>query len=292
MSRSNLATDCGRLLARTAIAAILAATLSLSGLDAWAQSNQDGESSDFSWEFLPDDSLDKGFYQSYLYGVPDNPSEDWVLAYGGRLYDLWWVVLLVDPPAGRHPSYPKAGVAPDLETWRCVSCHGWDYRGAEGNFASGPNYTGIKGINGKVGADPKEIERILRDPVHGYTEDMIPDNAISALALFVSKGQDDPTAQINTTTRRVSGRPDEGRRLFQTVCAICHDFDGRAYITGEGDGLNTLGAIANSDPWRALHKLSNGQTYADMPALRALGRQSLMDLLAYVQTLPEEPIEP
>ena len=290
MSASNFASAAARGLSCFALAASLASLLLFASPGAQAQSQS--ESSDFSWEFLPDDTLDKGFYQSYLYGVPDNPSEDWVLAYGGRLYDLWWVVLLVDPPAGRHPSYPKAGVAADLETWRCVSCHGWDYRGRDGAFASGPNYTGIKGINGKVGADPKEIERILRAPAHGYTEEMIPDNALSALALFVSKGQDDPTAQIDTTTRRVSGRPDEGRRLFQTICAICHDFDGRAYITGEGDGLNTLGAIANSDPWRALHKLSNGQTYADMPALRALGRQSLMDLMAYLQTLPEEPLEP
>ena len=41
---------------------------------------------------------DKGFYQSYLYGAPDVPSESWLLAYGGRLYDTWWAVLFQTHP--------------------------------------------------------------------------------------------------------------------------------------------------------------------------------------------------
>ena len=55
--------------------------------------------------------------------------------------------------------------------------------------------------------------------------------------------------------------------------AIVPTVKGRAWITGEDDGLNNLGAIASSDPWRALHKMANGQTYADMPALRGLGER-------------------
>lgn len=280
----------GCLLCRLALAAIAAGALILAGPEPRAQDSS--EPNEFRWDFLPEDALDKGFYQSYLYGVPDDPSEEWVLAYGGRLYDLWWVVLLIDPPEGRHPAYPKAGVASDLETWRCVECHGWDYRGRDGVFVGGPHYTGIKGIDAMAGADPERITQILRAPGHGFSEEMISDRALSALALFVSKGQGKPTAHINPTTLKARGRPDEGRKLFQTICAICHDFDGRAWITGEDDGLNNLGAIASSDPWRALHKMANGQTYADMPALRGLGEQTLLDLLAYLQTLPKENLEP
>jgi len=33
----------------------------------------------------------------------------------------------------------------------------------------------------------------------------------------------------------------------------------------------------------------NGQTYADMPAMRAFGLQTVLDVLAYAQSLPTEP---
>ena len=47
---------------------------------------------------------DMGFYKSYVFGMPDDPSEAWQLAYGGRLYDMWWAVLLSDPPEETHPA--------------------------------------------------------------------------------------------------------------------------------------------------------------------------------------------
>ena len=110
------------------------------------------------------------------------------------------------------------------------------------------------------------------------------------------RGTDHGDLSTCVSFRRCGGSGDAARsarrKLFQTICAICHDFDGRAWITGEDDGLNNLGAIASADPWRALHKMANGQTYADMPALRGLGEQTLRDLLAYLQTLPKENLEP
>jgi hypothetical protein len=61
-----------------------------------------------------------------------------------------------------------------------------------------------------------------------------------------------------------------------------------AWITGDDDELTTLGAIASRDPWRGLHKVMNGQTYADMPAMRAFGLETVLDVLAYAQSLPSE----
>ena len=157
------------------------------------------------------DFQDKGFYQSYVFGAPDDPSEEWLLAYGGRLYDMWWAVLFVDPPQQTHPAYPKQGAASGPETWRCVECHGWDYRGRDGAYGVGPHYTGIKGISAMAGADPNRIAAIVRGPNHGYTVDMIPDAALNALALFVSKGQVDDDKLIDRATGRVRGDAVRGR---------------------------------------------------------------------------------
>lgn len=234
------------------------------------------------------DFEDQGFYQSYKFGIPDDPSEAWMLAFGGRLYDQWWAVLFADPPEGTHPRHPGTGEEPASESWRCVSCHGWDYRGRNGAYGSGPNYTGIVGIDGAAGRDLWSIVGVLRDDTHSFTKDLIPDDAALALALFVSHGQVDTEPLVDPATGRIAGDPERGRAVFQNLCAICHDFDGRAWIEGEAGIGDTLGAIARNDPWRALHKVMNGQTYADMPAMRALGLQTVLDVLSYVQTLPDE----
>jgi thiosulfate dehydrogenase len=117
---------------------------------------------------------------------------------------------------------------------------------------------------------------------------MIPNRALDALALFVSKGQIDTGQAIDPASGVVRGDAERGHAIFQNVCAICHDFDGMAWITGDADELTTLGAIAGRDPWRGLHKVMNGQTYADMPAMRAFGLETVLDVLAYAQSLPEE----
>ena len=40
------------------------------------------------------------------------------------------------------------------------------------------------------------------------------------------------------------------------------------------------------NPWEALHKIRNGQPGQPMPVLRVLPLQDMVDILAYVQTLP------
>lgn len=234
------------------------------------------------------DFQDKGFYQSYVFDKPADPSPAWIIAYGGRLYDQWWDVLLTDPPQAPHPSYPAVGRQSGPATWRCVECHGWDYRGKDGAYESGPHYTGTEGIDGAAGVEPARIVAVLRDDTHRFTPDMIPEEAALALALFVSRGQVKSAAAIDPRTGHFQGNPVRGRAVFQNVCAVCHDFDGGAWIEGEVEIGNTLGAIATNDPWRALHKVMNGQSYADMPAMRVLGLETVLDLLSYVQTLPHE----
>jgi thiosulfate dehydrogenase len=235
-----------------------------------------------------DEYSNKGFYQSYIFGRPDSPSESWMLAYGGRLYDMWWGVLFQEPPETTHPAYPESGQQSGAMTWRCVECHGWDYRGKDGAYAAGPHATGIKGVDGMAGAEPAAIAKIIRGPAHGYTPEMVPDEALAALALFVSKGVFSMAPFIDTDSRAVRGDRERGRHVYQNVCAICHDFDGLAWIAGEEEGLNSLAATSQANPWRAMHKIMNGQTYADMPALRVFGPEVVRDVLSYTQTLPHE----
>jgi len=217
---------------------------------------------------------------------PAVETDAFTIARGGQLYDKWWEVLEKKPPSETHPSYPASAKQKGEGTWRCKECHGWDYRGADGAYAKGGRVTGIKGIRGKAGADPKQIATILRDKTHAYTPEMLPDKAIERLAQFVSAGQIDVTPYIDSATKKAKGDPVRGARFYQTVCALCHGFDGKTLNFGSKDNPEFVGTLAQDNPWEALHKIRNGQPGVPMIALTVLSIQDQVDILAYAQTLP------
>ena len=137
-----------------------------------------------------------------------------------------------------------------------------------------------------AGADPRRIAAIVRGGVHGYTRKMIPDDALEKLAVFISRGQHRVDRYMDPKTRKARGSIKRGRAIFQNACANCHEFDGRAQITGERSDLSTIGAVAARNPWQALHKIRNGQPGGDMPAMRVFDPQVIADVLGYAQTLP------
>ncbi|MDH3669064.1 MAG: cytochrome c [Paracoccaceae bacterium] len=231
---------------------------------------------------------DEAYHRDYIYGVPDDPSEAWLMANGARLYDNWINALDADKPEGTHPAWPasntkkKGGV-----TWRCKSCHGWDYAGKDGAYAKGSYKTGIKGVRAFAGKDPAEIHKVLMAPVHGFTHEMIPKDAMLRIAAFVSRGQVDVSKYVNAD-KTVNGDPEKGKPIFQNICAACHGFDGKALDWGDPGDPGFVGTEAQGNPWETLHKIRAGHPGVEMPALMAFPIQDLVDLLSYTQTLPAE----
>jgi thiosulfate dehydrogenase len=229
---------------------------------------------------------DEAYHQDYIFGVPVDPTEAWSLANGARLYDNWINALGVDKPDVTHPAWPasntkkKGGV-----TWRCKSCHGWDYAGADGAYASGSYKTGITGVRAFAGRDPGEVHKVMMDETHGFTHEMIPKDAMLRLATFVSAGQIDAATYINAD-KSVNGDPQRGAAVFQNICAACHGFDGRALDWGNDEKSKFIGTEAQSNPWEVLHKIRAGHPGVEMPALMGFPIEDAIDLLSYTQTLP------
>jgi thiosulfate dehydrogenase len=227
------------------------------------------------------------YHNDFLKGAPKDPTEEWAMGWGGRLYDKWWEQIGNEEPKETHPAYPAAGKQKGATTWRCKECHGWDYKGKDGAYGPGAGrFTGIKGITGAAGKDPKAIALMLRDKPHGYTPAMIPDDILSRVALFVSKGQHDAEAVIDRAAKKVKGDVDRGRKHYQNVCALCHGFDGKSINFGDDKKPEYVGTIAQENPWELLHKIRNGQPGIPMPAWRAFDMTPITDVAAYTQTLP------
>lgn len=216
----------------------------------------------------------------------ENETELFTILRGGQIYDNWVSATEADKPKATHPSYPKAGKKKGASTWRCKECHGWDYRGADGAYAKGSHYTGIMGVRSWVGKDPDAIAKVVRNEAHGYTKAILSDNAVAKVSLFLSRGQIDMDQYIERKTKKARGDANRGARFYQTVCSICHGFDGREINFKDDPKKEYIGTVAAANPWETLHKIRNGQPGVAMPALGALSIQDQVDILAYTQTLP------
>lgn len=203
---------------------------------------------------------------------------------GGRLYDNWQKEIKATAPKEEQRAYPsdKAFANDPENNWRCKECHGWDYLGKEGAYGQGRHFTGIKGIREIAGAPIEDIVTILKDNNHGYNG-LLNGEDLKDLANFVSKGQIDMDAFIERTTRKARGDSYKHKEYYETICANCHGSNGKKIST-----MPPLGKIAKNNPWEALHKILNGHPDEEMPALRVLNFQILVDVLSFTQTLPSE----
>lgn len=230
--------------------------------------------------------------QDFIHGVPEYPSEPWLLAAGGRIYDDWASALDREGIETTNPAYPVAANAEQTGygTWRCKECHGWDYLGKDGIYSKGGHFTGIAGINGAIGKPVDQIAVMLRDANHPYTVEMISDEEMLRVAAFVSRGQVDMRSFLDMDTRTVNkGNVNRGREIFQTTCAACHGFDGRAMDWGSDGNHNYVGTEAVEVPDEVMHKILNAHTGVQMINLRAFPLEYAIDVIAYAATLPLDP---
>ncbi len=222
----------------------------------------------------------------------DDPTKGrkWLLALGGKLYDNMFLTLGISPPRGRNPLYPAGAAIPAADTWRCVACHGWDYRGREGHLKKVMNSPAFVSLRKMAGQPQKQIVAAMTRGKHALYVRQLPPPMLNALAFFISMGQHDITGLIDIKGRAKGDRL-VGKDIYEGVCISCHQADGKAFIEGEEGDVPALGWVTSRRPEQALHKIRNGVPGADMLSLRFLTMEQVAGLLAYVQSLDPTPAE-
>lgn len=205
---------------------------------------------------------------------PGWSAEEGSIARGGRLFDNWILESRDRPPAKIHPMYKIIGLnMRSVETsWRCVSCHGWDYKGRTDQ--------GVGALGGNKGIDYHSLASIMEDENHRYGE-KLSKRDLTDLAAFIARGRVDVSSYIDPDSNTAVGNAKRESALYATVCANCHGADGHRITT-----MLQLGTFARRYPREALHKILNGHPAERMPPLRFLKVDRLGDMLAYIQTLP------
>lgn len=215
---------------------------------------------------------------------------------GGALYDNWPAALGKKPPSGNMPLWDrqKTNTISGPDTWRCVTCHGWDYQGKDGAYRAGTNYTGFPGVyqNSQKLSREQIIAQLngTSDPAHNF-KDLIGEGGLNDLAGFITQALIDDAQYINPITLDViGGDMAHGKTLFDGTCANCHGNDGQK-IKFRFEGMDaTLGTLATLDPWRFLHKTRFGTPGTAMASFIGYDQgwkpQDGRDALLYAQTLP------
>lgn len=224
-------------------------------------------------------------------GGIQGPQSD--LAVGAQLYDKWYAVLGVPAPQADMPIWSRqsTNTRSGAETWRCAECHGWDYKGVDGAYASGSHFTGFPSlITMTASMEEEEIIAHLqgeKDPAHDFSG-YLDNDAVRQLAVFLKEGLIDDSRYIDSTSLKViNGNLEHGNELYDSTCAECHGTDGTT-IVFRTEGVNeTLGDVANRDPFRFLHRTRFGVAGTDMPVGHDLGWSPAdgRDVLLYAQTL-------
>lgn len=211
------------------------------------------------------------------------PGEAAEISLGGKLYDNHWLASGRQPPATPNPRYPAEVETAVGNTWRCVSCHGWDYAGRDGHLGDLSRSEAFHSLRAAAGKPSGELVEAMSAPGHADNLRGLTAGQVRSLARFVASGQADVSALA--VDGRPAGVPLAGKDIYEGACVSCHQADGKAYIQGEDGDRPSLGWIARNRPAQTLHKITNGVPTADMLSLRFLPPDGIADLLAYLRTL-------
>lgn len=235
--------------------------------------------------------------------VPDTCETDGDPVRGGRLYDKWWVETGASPPVDDHPLWAYrpdqvSNSASSEATWTCRECHGWDYKGVQGQYGTGPHRTGFPGTLGTT-LDASELFDLLKEPPsngggpgipngHDFGT-VLPDARINDLVAFILVGAIDTAELIDDESGEFNGDPGVGEQYYTTApspaCILCHGADGTNINFGTESEPEYVGTIALENPWELLHKIRFGQPAAPMPSWMAGGGtpSGAADIGRYVQ---------
>ncbi len=242
---------------------------------------------------------------------------------GGLAWDKWWkasdVVEPVEPGktdsslSSTNPHYlthTGASTRTGSQTYRCKECHGWDYEGTDGAYASGSHSTGFAGVLASQGKDAQVLYDAIYDgAIQGGTNAnhafgaLLGDSVTRDLVTFIRGANAYNVELIDLVTKAVlvsydsgtmSGRSRDADALFGQIkfdgnCAACHGDDGRALNFKEGSGGEEyIADLAGGNPWEFSHKVFHGHPGTAMP--NAAGKyytlDDVADILLYSMSLP------
>jgi len=209
---------------------------------------------------------------------------------GAQLYDRWWLISNTSPSPGEnstHPLWPASNTVKNgPQTWRCSSCHGWDYRGKAGDYGDGAFATGFTGI---VATTNSNVSMETADNVYSYIKEteshgfnnLFSDEEYYALTKFIMTMRNETltnNAVFNSIddTSHYANNPNtiNGKSLYEnntTQCSVCHGVDGKLIDLIDNNIVSSPNKFLNNsaleNPWAFIHAVRFGKPGTSMNGL-------------------------
>lgn len=201
---------------------------------------------------------------------------------GAQLYYSWDWFLKYDPNLGKQPLWGTNELS-DIETWRCVSCHGWDY--------SGILEFEVPGVLSALKMPNEEILEWLdgtKNTNHDFSN-FFTVTALRDITAFLHLGIMD-YSEILFDGEIISSKVDRpfGEELYKAECSSCHSVDGAKINFGSAANPIFVGDVGYDTPEKMLHIVRFGHLEINTKSAEDL-EWSLMDslsLVGYTEVLP------
>ena len=236
---------------------------------------------------------------------------------GGRLFDNWFKEMkaaddTVEDPVLANPLWELRNTGiPDTQSlsdsWRCVSCHSWNYKGIDllSNDTDADNLLFKLLLRQMNNPNQTDLVNYFYDKIkngfgdlHNYGNPIsslptvLGDRELKELALFVTQGVIDTSEYIgNIDAKVIGGDVNNGKALYTGLlledinCGSCHGESGDSIPPGGNLAIDIF-ALANTNPWKFLHKVRFASSGTDMPSLIGLpgtNFQQALDVLSFAQ---------
>jgi len=250
---------------------------------------------------------------------------------GGRLFDNWMTVMqtmddAVQAPIKMNPYWinrPDQNAIPDFPdtwteaekiqtSWRCVTCHDWDYKGIGFNIKGSDNLITSIETRKNTFETIDELRNHLYEWIRsglsqtghkfGIADSTVIPSALGEKELWdlvrflLENGLIDSSENIVGGVA-INVDTDNGKELYDGSvasmidCNGCHGIEGNTPpptdTGGSGADLDIFElSSVEKNPWKFLHKIRFGQPGTAMPSLVGTGiltNQDVYDLLGYAQ---------
>ena len=231
------------------------------------------------------------FYSSILISanIQDEPQGDRLA--GGLLYSAWDIITSTELSFENHPLWFDDSLI-DINSWRCSTCHGWDYSGRTEVSSLNPEeimeYPALFSMMGDSVVTVIAWLDGSNNPNHDFSQ-FLTEKELNDLSAFLISGLIKPDLIAELESSRALGTFSAGERYYKQECRECHSSDGARINFGSASKPSFLGNIANSNPWYVAHTIRFGHIYTKVQPGVNFGWSfnQEIDLLTYLQHLPK-----
>ncbi len=199
---------------------------------------------------------------------------------GAQIYYSWDHFFEDGDSIDNHPLWEGSQVA-GIETWRCVSCHNWDYSGVE-------DYPGVKEAAQMSDAEVLAWLDGSQNDLHDFSN-YFTVSAIEDITEFLKNGVTD-YSEIFVNGEIVGANVNRGygEELYKQECLSCHATDGSKINFGTAANPLFVGDIGFDEPKKMLHVVRYGHLEISTQNEKSLGWElnDSLSLVGYTELLP------